>query len=200
MDYWLPPMPGLPGRFQRFSAQWDGTSGDNDMSTTVPFEAVPFMPTQGFNTLGSSSQHAGSQTKPYLAGHTASSGDSYVSTRESSHPLSPSTTHSTVPSPLPHEQRCGAHGESCANASCETSSRSANQPSANNGSGRKEPYFQLISRALRSTPEQAMTLREIYQWFVENTDKGKDGSKGWKNSIRYNLSMNEVRLEFSLPP
>ena len=65
-----------------------------------------------------------------------------------------------------------------------------------------EPYAKLLWRALMSTPDHAMTLQEIYQWFRENTDKdikkhhserrpGKN-AEGWQNSIRHNLSMNEV--------
>ncbi|KAL2270759.1 hypothetical protein VTJ83DRAFT_130 [Remersonia thermophila] len=56
----------------------------------------------------------------------------------------------------------------------------------------EEPYAKLIHRAFMSTPRRAMTLQEIYQWFRENTDKGKDDTKGWQNSIRHNLSMNQA--------
>lgn len=61
-----------------------------------------------------------------------------------------------------------------------------------------EPYAKLIEKALRSRPDHAMQLQEIYQWFVENTDKTRayqaqsKESKGWQNSIRHNLSMNAV--------
>lgn len=55
-----------------------------------------------------------------------------------------------------------------------------------------EPYAKLIHRAFLSNTRHAMTLQEIYQWFRENTTKGKDESKGWQNSIRYNLTMNQV--------
>jgi hypothetical protein len=56
-----------------------------------------------------------------------------------------------------------------------------------------EPYAKLIYRALKSAPNHAMVLQEIYQWFRENTGKGSADSKGWMNSIRHNLSMNAVR-------
>jgi len=62
---------------------------------------------------------------------------------------------------------------------------------------KEEPYAQLIYRAFLSTPRHAMTLQEIYQWFRENTDKGKSGDKGWQNSIRHNLSMNLVSGELA---
>lgn len=62
------------------------------------------------------------------------------------------------------------------------------------GSANAEPYAQLIYRALKSAPAHAMVLKEIYEWFENNTDKAKNGSsKGWQNSIRHNLSMNGVR-------
>ncbi|KAM7211524.1 hypothetical protein V8F06_013095 [Rhypophila decipiens] len=69
----------------------------------------------------------------------------------------------------------------------------SNVKSQNGSATAEEPYAQLIYRALMSTkPRYAMTLQDIYQWFRENTDKGKSGSKGWQNSIRHNLSMNQA--------
>lgn len=58
---------------------------------------------------------------------------------------------------------------------------------------KEEPYAKLIYQALRSAPGYRMVLKDIYQWFVDHTDKGKNPSeKGWQNSIRHNLSMNGV--------
>ncbi|CCC05416.1 unnamed protein product [Sordaria macrospora k-hell] len=54
------------------------------------------------------------------------------------------------------------------------------------------PYAQLIYKAFMSTPNKAMTLQDIYQWFRENTEKGNSDTKGWQNSIRHNLSMNHA--------
>ncbi|KAL2169442.1 hypothetical protein VTG60DRAFT_6071 [Thermothelomyces hinnuleus] len=62
------------------------------------------------------------------------------------------------------------------------------QPEAKN----EEPYAQLIYRAFLSTPRRAMTLQEMYQWFRENTDKGKRDHNGWQSSIRHNLSANNA--------
>ncbi|KAK3382153.1 hypothetical protein B0T24DRAFT_1887 [Lasiosphaeria ovina] len=79
------------------------------------------------------------------------------------------------------------------------SQRSSSIPSPNGGDGtlgkmagnkNEEPYAKLIYRAFMSTPRHALTLQEIYQWFRDNTDKGKKDGKGWQNSIRHNLSMN----------
>lgn len=62
-----------------------------------------------------------------------------------------------------------------------------------------EPYAKLIEKALKSKPSHSMQLQEIYQWFIDNTDKPRAAAhsstsgKGWQNSIRHNLSMNQVR-------
>lgn len=59
---------------------------------------------------------------------------------------------------------------------------------------REQPYAQLIYRALMAAPGHTMILRDIYEWFKNNTDKAADKeTKGWQNSIRHNLSMNGVR-------
>jgi hypothetical protein len=61
-----------------------------------------------------------------------------------------------------------------------------------------EPYATLIYRALSEAPGNAMVLKDIYEWFERNTDKAKTGSiKGWQNSIRHNLSMNQVSKDCS---
>jgi hypothetical protein len=55
-----------------------------------------------------------------------------------------------------------------------------------------EPYAKLIYRALLAAPNHSMVLQEIYQWFIDHTDKANSTSSGWRNSIRHNLSMNAV--------
>jgi hypothetical protein len=57
-----------------------------------------------------------------------------------------------------------------------------------------EPYAKLIYRALLGAQNHRMALQEIYQWFIENTDKGSLTTSGWRNSIRHNLSMNAVGM------
>jgi len=83
-------------------------------------------------------------------------------------------------------------------------SSTVNSPTSGGGtpgnvsnSKQEEPYAQLIYRAFMSTPRRAMTLQDLYQWFRENTDKGKSDTKGWQNSIRHNLSMNMVSIPCS---
>ncbi|KAI9850011.1 MAG: hypothetical protein M1838_006184 [Thelocarpon superellum] len=61
------------------------------------------------------------------------------------------------------------------------------------------PYAQLIWQALMEAPGHRLVLREIYDWFLRNTDKGKHPSKkGWQNSIRHNLSMNQDFLKVEI--
>jgi hypothetical protein len=61
------------------------------------------------------------------------------------------------------------------------------------GETKEEPYAKRIYRCLINAPDHTMVLRGIYDWFVENTEKGKEReASAWKNSIRHNLSMNKV--------
>lgn len=58
---------------------------------------------------------------------------------------------------------------------------------------KEQPYAQLIYQALMNAPGHTMILRDIYDWFKDNTDKAAASeTKGWQNSIRHNLSMNGV--------
>lgn len=62
---------------------------------------------------------------------------------------------------------------------------------------REQPYAQLIYQALLNAPGHTMILRDIYEWFKNNTEKASASeTKGWQNSIRHNLSMNGVRSIF----
>lgn len=62
-----------------------------------------------------------------------------------------------------------------------------------------EPYAQLIYKALMQAPGHRMILRDIYEWFQRNTTKPQEsGTNGWQNSIRHNLSMNQVCAQWSL--
>ncbi|KFY05055.1 hypothetical protein O988_00313 [Pseudogymnoascus sp. VKM F-3808] len=62
-----------------------------------------------------------------------------------------------------------------------------------------EPYAKLIHRALMGAPSHSMALQEIYQWFIDNTEKGSSSGSGWRNSIRHNLSMNAAFCKTERP-
>ncbi|KAK3693348.1 hypothetical protein B0T22DRAFT_476197 [Podospora appendiculata] len=92
------------------------------------------------------------------------------------HRMGPSGLRSSPPSPVPS----APDASGCS-------------PGILANSKNEEPYARLIYRAFMSTaPSYSMTLQEIYQWFRDNTDKGRSDSKGWQNSIRHNLSMNRA--------
>ncbi|KAK3335173.1 hypothetical protein B0T19DRAFT_1899 [Cercophora scortea] len=92
------------------------------------------------------------------------------------HRMGPSVLRSSPPSPVPSAPDV-----------------SGCSPGNLANSKNEEPYARLIYRAFMSTaPSYSMTLQEIYQWFRDNTDKGRSDSKGWQNSIRHNLSMNRA--------
>ncbi|KAI1453085.1 hypothetical protein F4805DRAFT_478777 [Annulohypoxylon moriforme] len=73
----------------------------------------------------------------------------------------------------------------------------------------EEPYAQLIWRAFLSTPTHSMSLQQLYQWFRDNTEKAKNDNpekgekeetRGWMNSIRHNLSMNQAFVKRERKP
>jgi hypothetical protein len=54
-------------------------------------------------------------------------------------------------------------------------------------------YADLITKAIQSSPEQRLTLSQVYDWMVQNVpyfkDKGdSNSSAGWKVSIIYDKS------------
>jgi hypothetical protein len=58
---------------------------------------------------------------------------------------------------------------------------------------KEAPYAELLYRCLFDAPENQMILKDIYEWFRNHTDKTRNPeNKGWMNSIRHNLSMNQA--------
>lgn len=64
-----------------------------------------------------------------------------------------------------------------------------------------KPYAQLIQECLLQAPGHKMMLRDIYEWFEANTNKPFEcNGNGWQNSIRHNLSMNQVCTKSNCTP
>merc|ERR1711892_708446 len=64
--------------------------------------------------------------------------------------------------------------------------------------GTRMTYAELITEAIKSSPDLRLTLQQIYVWMVKNVPEfspnqnGQQGgptSSSWKNSIRHNLSL-----------
>lgn len=58
-------------------------------------------------------------------------------------------------------------------------------------------YAQLLYRCLKEAPSHMLSLRELYEWVMQHSQKAKDPhNRGWQNSVRHNLSMNAVSNSF----
>lgn len=56
-------------------------------------------------------------------------------------------------------------------------------------------YASLISQALLNSPNNRLTLKEIYNYISTNYPEFTAKKKGWQNSIRHNLSLNKAFLK-----
>jgi len=58
--------------------------------------------------------------------------------------------------------------------------------------GGKPPYSfsVLIFMAIESSPKQRLPVKKIYEWIADQFPFYKQAPKGWRNSVRHNLSLN----------
>ncbi|KAI8145292.1 the forkhead domain of the adipocyte transcription factor Freac-11, partial [Fennellomyces sp. T-0311] len=57
-------------------------------------------------------------------------------------------------------------------------------------------YASLIAQAILTSPEQRLTLREIYEWIQTRYPNLYEANEtGWQNTIRHNLSLNRCFMK-----
>jgi hypothetical protein len=60
-------------------------------------------------------------------------------------------------------------------------------------------YATLITYAINKSPQKRLSLNQIYDWLETHYPYLKTSSKGWKNSVRHNLSHNPTFYKVSRP-
>ena len=98
--------------------------------------------------------------------------------------------------PKPDLEMCQPHlGEIC------QPQQNISKPATNSKAGKpSESHVELISRAIMESSEQRLILADIYQYIYDNYPYFQTAPRGWRNTVRYNLSTNECFIKKGRAP
>ena len=155
--------------------------------------------------LTSSSTECVSYKKPEDSPHGSSSLDGDSSNGNSLQAASSSLKKNTLPEPeflhvlslpKPDPEMCQQPVEEICQPQQDTS-----KPATNSKAGKpSESHVELISRAIMESSEQRLILADIYQYFYDNYPYFQTAPRGWRNTVRYNLSTNECFIKKGRAP
>ena len=75
------------------------------------------------------------------------------------------------------------------------------KPATNTKAGKpSESHVELISCAIMESSEQRLILADIYQYIYDNYPYFQTAPRGWRNTVRYNLSTNECFIKKGRAP